>query len=136
MIARRVLFLILVVALGTSALVCASGGGGGTGTAAADSGAQVAAPKLPAGYSEPAAGSPLSKVTVGMNDAEVRKVLGDPDNANAYMTGKAWIPFYYGPDTHRTDWMYKGKGRVVFSRNRWSGALKVVRVMANANELQ
>lgn len=136
MIARRVLFLILVVALGTSALVCASGGGGGTGTAAADSGAQAAAPKLPAGYSEPGAGSDLAKVSVGMNDTEVRKILGDPDNANAYMTGKAFNPFYFGGDTHRTDWMYKGKGRVVFSRNRWSGALKVVRVMANANELQ
>jgi hypothetical protein len=51
------------------------------------------------------------------------------------MTGKAWIPFYYGGDTYRTDWMYKGKGRVVFSRNQWSGALKVIRVMHNPNEL-
>ena len=86
-------------------------------------------------YSEPPAGSDLAKVQAGMNDAEVRKLIGDPDNSNAYMTGKAWIPFYYGPDTHRTDWMYKGKGRVVFSRNRYSGGLKVINVLYNPQEL-
>jgi hypothetical protein len=135
-VSTRVLFVALVSTLWLLGVACASGGGGG---GAADTGGGAAAstpakPAFPAGYSEPVSGSPLSKVAVGMNDVEVRKILGDPDNANAYMTGKAWIPFYYGPDTHRTDWMYKGKGRVVFSRNRWSGALKVIRVMANSNE--
>ena len=50
------------------------------------------APPPPSDYSEPPAGSPLTKVEAGMNDVEVRKILGDPDDANAYMTGKAWIP--------------------------------------------
>lgn len=76
----------------------------------------------------PPAGSPLSKVQLGMNDAQVRKAIGEPDNSNAYMTGKAWIPFYFGPDTHRSDWFYNGQGRVVFSRNRWSGGMKVIRI--------
>jgi hypothetical protein len=82
----------------------------------------------------PPPGSPLAKVQVGMSDTEVRKILGDPDNANGYMTGKQFIPWYFGPDTSRTDWLYKGKGRVVFSRNRWSGNLAVVRVDYNPNE--
>jgi hypothetical protein len=30
--------------------------------------------------------------------------------------------------------MYKGQGRVVFSRNRYSGSLKVVRVTYNPDE--
>jgi len=30
--------------------------------------------------------------------------------------------------------MYNGKGRVVFSRNRYSGSLKVVRVIYNPDE--
>jgi hypothetical protein len=30
--------------------------------------------------------------------------------------------------------MYKGQGRVVFSRNRYSGNLKVVRVIYNPGE--
>jgi hypothetical protein len=105
-------------------VACASGGGGGDSTA----------PPAKSEYSNAPAGSPLAKVDLGMSDAEVRKVLGDPDNSNAYMTGKAFIPFYYGPDTHRSDWMYRGKGRVVFSRNRWSGSMKVIRVMHNPNE--
>ena len=50
------------------------------------------------------------------------------------MTGKAWIPFYFGPDATRTDWMYKGQGRVVFSRNKYSGALKVIRILYNPAE--
>lgn len=121
--------ILVLIAASAAWMACASQGGGGS--AAASSSAPAAAKSA---YSDAPAGSDLAKVTVGMNDAEVRKILGDPDNANAYMTGKAWIPFYYGPDTHRTDWMYRGKGRVVFSRNRYSGGLKVIRVLYNPNE--
>jgi hypothetical protein len=64
-----------------------------------------------------------------MNDAQVRKVMGEPDDSTAYMTGKMFIPFYFGPDTHRADWIYHRHGRVVFSRNRWSGGLKVISVI-------
>ena len=69
-----------------------------------------------------------------MNDVEVRKILGEPDDANAYMTGKSWIPFYFGSDTARSDWNYQGTGRIVFSRNRYSGGLKVIQVMYNPDE--
>lgn len=82
----------------------------------------------------PPADNALSKVRMGMNDTQVRNLLGNPTNSNAYMTGKAFIPFYFGPDTHRTDWMYKGMGRVVFSRNRWSGGLKVIEVTYKPSE--
>lgn len=78
--------------------------------------------------------SPLAKVALGMNDTQVRNILGEPNNSNAYMTGKAFIPFYFGPDTHRADWMYEGVGRVVFSRNRWTGGLKVIRVLHDPGE--
>lgn len=107
---------------------CASSSG--EGQAAESAPAPAAAPQDVA----PPADSPLAEVQVGMNDLQVRKILGEPDNANAYMTGKAWIPFYYGTDTTRTDWMYKGMGRVVFSRNQYSGALKVIRVIYNPSE--
>ena len=78
----------------------------------------------------------MSTIHEGMAEAQVRSILGEPDDTNAYVTGKAFIPFYFGSDTHRTDWMYKGKGRVAFSRNRWSGGLKVVRVLYNPSELE
>lgn len=87
-------------------------------------------------YAHAPADSPLSGVRLGMTDTDVRRLLGNPDRSNAYMTGKAWIPFYYGSDTHRADWMYGGKGRVVFSRNRYSGGLKVVQVLYNPSELR
>lgn len=73
--------------------------------------------------------SPLSKIELGVSDSRVRKLLGEPDDSTSYQTGKAWIPFYFGPDISRTDWFYDGEGRVVFSRNRYSGALKVINVM-------
>ena len=69
-----------------------------------------------------------------MMETDVRRIAGEPNHSNAYMTGKAWIPFYYGSDVARSDWMYTGKGRIVFSRNRYTGALKVIRVMSNPQE--
>jgi hypothetical protein len=122
----------LLLAAGLAVLgACASGSSTSGSTTAAEP--AKAAEAKPADVPPPA-GHPFGKVTVGMNDTEVRKVLGEPDNANAYMTGKGFIPFYFGPDQTRTDWMYKGKGRIVFSRNQYSGALKVIRVMYNPSE--
>jgi len=61
------------------------------------------------------ADSPLAKVKLGMTAQEVSNVLGMPTNQVAYATGKAWIPFYFGDDARRTEWSYKGLGRVVFT---------------------
>jgi hypothetical protein len=121
--------LVLLAFVVAALCACASGSGGQQ--AADDSPrAQAQAAKGVA----PPASSPLAKVKLGMNEYQVRKVLGDPDNANSYVTGKSWIPFYYGTDTSRMDWMYKGMGRVVFSRNQYSGTLKVIRIDYNPNE--
>jgi len=70
----------------------------------------------------------LAGVEIGMGESGVRDVLGNPDKRDAYTTGKGWIPFYYGSDTSRETWYYKGKGHIDFSRNRYSGALKVIKV--------
>jgi len=82
----------------------------------------------------PPANSKLAKVHEGMTPEKVRDVMGSPTSEQSYMTGKAFIPFYYGPDTGRTDWKYKGVGRVVFSRNRWSGDMKVIRIDYDPSE--
>lgn len=63
----------------------------------------------------PPAGSPLAKVTKGMAMSEVAQILGQPTDQNQYVTGKAFIPFYYGDDVSRIEWHYKGLGRVVFT---------------------
>ena len=77
------------------------------------------------------ADSPLAQITAGMTEVDVRKILGEPTQTRSYMTGKAWIPYYYGADTARTAWTYAGQGEVVFSRNRYTGGLSVVRVDYN-----
>ena len=59
--------------------------------------------------------SPLAKVQVGMTAQEVSNILGMPTNQVSYATGKAWIPWYFGDDARRTEWSYKGLGRVVFT---------------------
>ena len=74
--------------------------------------------------------SPMAKIQVGMTEPQVSAILGVPDDSKAYITGKAFIPYYYGPDVSRFSCYYKGKGRVIFSGgNQWgAGRGKVVAV--------
>jgi len=62
----------------------------------------------------PPAGSKLAKVKAGMTPREVEDILGRPDDENAYITGKMFIPWYMGRDRNRRAYFYKGLGRVVF----------------------
>lgn len=79
--------------------------------------------------------SPLAKIEQGMSDGRVRGLIGGPAETRNYVTGKAWIPFYYGPDTSRTEWIYPEEGRITFSRNRYSGELKVINVIYNPEQM-
>ncbi|MEX2207948.1 MAG: hypothetical protein WEF50_17110 [Myxococcota bacterium] len=118
---RPVLASALVLALAAGALsACANKGGDSGAAPAANEAARPAIP-IPAGHA-------FGKVTNGMTETDVRKILGEPTRSKDYMTGKAWIPWYYGSDTSRQEWTYKGKGLITFSRNRYSGGLKVIKV--------
>jgi hypothetical protein len=118
---RRIVVL-LACALLLGFVACASGGGGESSTAATSDSADPAKP--PKGVAPPA-DSKLAKVTVGMKPEQVKEVMGEPASQSTYMTGKMWIPWYFGP-THQTDWKYKDTGRVVFVNNRWSGQIQTV----------
>lgn len=67
-----------------------------------------ASPRIPAD-------SPFAQVKTGMRRAQVDDLLGDPTSTRVFPSGKGFIPFYYGPDTHRTGAFYQGLGRIVFS---------------------
>jgi len=112
---------------------CASGGSG-TASESAKSGTEQAAP--PKGVAAPA-GHPLANVEMSMRPDEVRKLMGEPDSEKRY-PGAIWknfIPFYFGADSgNRVEYGYAGKGRVVFSVNRWSSQQNVVRVDYDPNE--
>ena len=113
---------------------CASQGGGSGGSAdkpAAKAAADRPAAAKPADVPPPP-GSKLAKVTLGMTDAAVRKAIGEPDSSKDYMSGKLFIP--WDKEGSRSEWIYKGQGRVVFSRNRYSGGLTVIRVLYNPAE--
>ena len=50
---------------------------------------------------KPAANSKLSKLQIGMSMRQSIDLAGSPTDQGAYVTGKAWIPFYFGSDRHR-----------------------------------
>jgi hypothetical protein len=61
----------------------------------------------------PPADSAMAKIKPGMRPEDVIALLGAPSRQSAYPTGKAWVPFYYGPDRWRSVYYYRGQGRVV-----------------------
>jgi hypothetical protein len=70
---------------------------------------------------KPFPGSRFTKLKIGMPRAEVEDLIGKPTDQGAYVTGKAFIPFYYGSDRSRIELAYKGQGRLIFSTNAgWS----------------
>jgi hypothetical protein len=57
----------------------------------------------------------FSKLQFGMGQKEVMDTVGPPTDQKTYVTGKAWIPFYFGGDRWRHEMFYKGDGRLVFA---------------------
>jgi hypothetical protein len=50
-----------------------------------------------------------------MGAAEVTDLIGAPTDRHHYITGKSFIPYYFGDDRTREEWHYKGIGRIIFS---------------------
>jgi hypothetical protein len=64
---------------------------------------------------KPAPGSKFTKLKIGMGMKQVTDLIGQPSDQGAYVTGKAWIPFYFGSDRYRHELVYKGQGRLIFA---------------------
>lgn len=64
---------------------------------------------------KPAPGSRFTRLQIGMSMRQVVDIAGQPSDQGAYMTGKAWIPFYFGSDRHRYEMVFKGQGRLIFA---------------------
>jgi hypothetical protein len=136
----RIASIVLVASMTALGLAgCANQGGSGGTTAAPaqqtapaqQAPAQKAAPAKPApvkGAAAPA-GSKLSQVQKNMTPEQVRSIMGAPNGEKSYVTGKAFIPYYYGADAGtNTEWSYKGVGRVVFGVNKYTNNTRVIRV--------
>lgn len=66
-------------------------------------------------------GSKWAKLQIGMHQSEVERILGVTANIRAYVTAKAWIPFYFGGDSHRYEAVYAGQGSVAYTGGSWGG---------------
>jgi hypothetical protein len=84
----------------------------------------------------PAKNSRFIKLKMGMGMKEVTDLIGQPTDQGAYVTGKAFIPFYFGGDRYRHELVYKGQGRLVFAGGSVGdpGAGRLIRIVHNANE--
>ena len=66
-------------------------------------------------------GSKWSRLQIGMHQSEVERILGVTSNIRAYVTAKAWIPFYFGGDSHRYEAVYAGQGSVAYTGGSFGG---------------
>jgi hypothetical protein len=57
----------------------------------------------------------FSQLQIGMGIRQVMDIVGPPTDQGAYITGKAFIPFYFGSDRNRFEMFYKGRGRLIFA---------------------
>jgi len=63
----------------------------------------------------PAPGSKFTQIQIGMPLKQVMDIVGTPTDQGAYVTGKAFIPFFFGSDRYRHEVVYKGQGRLIFA---------------------
>lgn len=80
--------------------------------------------------------APITEVAVGMSMQEAMAIAGPPTSTTSHVTGKAFIPFNFsGNDTARTIGLYKGQGRLVFSKaSTYSSTMNVIEVLVDPNE--
>ncbi|MDP1928251.1 MAG: hypothetical protein Q8K62_07045 [Thiobacillus sp.] len=83
----------------------------------------------------PFKGSRFTNLKIGMPMQQVIDLVGRPTDQGAYVTGKAFIPFYFGSDKVRWEAAYKGQGRLVFSSQAGFGTGQYLTwIIYNANE--
>ena len=83
----------------------------------------------------PAASSKFTRLKIGMSQKQVTDLVGEPTDQGAYITAKAFIPFYFGSDKSRWEMVYKGQGRLIFSNQSGFGTgYYLTWVIHNASE--
>lgn len=85
---------------------------------------------------KPARNSKFTKLQIGMSMKESTDLAGQPTDQGAYVTGKAFIPFYFGGDRHRYEMTYKGQGRLIFAGGSLGdiGGGRLIWIIHNPNE--
>lgn len=80
-------------------------------------------------------GSKFDQLKIGMPLKQVTDIVGEPTDSGAYVTGKAWIPFYHGSGRHRQELVYKGKGRLIFDgKGGYDSGANLIWIINSASE--
>ena len=72
------------------------------------------------------ANSKWARLKIGMHQSEVERIIGTSHYVRAYVTGKAFIPFYFGSDRHRYEVVYPGQGSVAYTGGSFGGGTGVL----------
>lgn len=85
----------------------------------------------------PAPKGQFGKLQIGMSMKQVTDILGQPSDQGGRITGKAFIPFYFGKDRTRFEMIYKNQGRLIFAGGSMLGDISggnLIWVINNAQE--
>ncbi|MHB1513219.1 MAG: hypothetical protein ACYCTF_12625 [Acidiferrobacter sp.] len=126
--------LLVFVAIG-SLSACATPSGGASAGSGSHPAAKTHAKHTAYLNGKPRPGSKFAKLRPGMSRQEVQGLIGPPTSTAGHITGKQFIPFYFGGDTYRTDWYYKGEGELTFSQRYFgSPAEGLIYIRVNPKE--
>jgi len=83
---------------------------------------------------KPVPNSPFNKLQIGMPLKQVMDIVGVADDEGAYSTAKSYIPFaHYAGDNVRSEGVYKGLGRLIFSQAN-NGGSYLIKIIHDASE--
>lgn len=82
----------------------------------------------------PAPKSKFTRLQIGMPMRQVTDLIGQPSDQGAYVTGKAWIPFYFGQDRYRHEFVYEKTGRLIFAGGGADTSAPLIWIIHNRNE--
>jgi hypothetical protein len=83
----------------------------------------------------PAPGSKFGRLQIGMSQKQVEDLIGPPTDSSAHITGKQFIPFYFGGDTNRVEQYYKGEGILTFGNSSFGNMTQLLlAIQVNPNE--
>ena len=81
------------------------------------------------------AGSRFERLQIGMERSEVVRIAGRPTSEFSHITGKAFIPYFYGSGGAEIKMAYSGLGRLILSKSaRYSGNYHLIAIEHNAAE--
>ncbi|MHB8249326.1 MAG: hypothetical protein ACYDCX_10655 [Acidithiobacillus sp.] len=82
----------------------------------------------------PAPNSKFAKLKIGMSRRRVEDLIGRPNHTSTHITGKQFIPFYFGGDSYREEDFYRNEGVLTYSNSHFGGeANRLIRIQVDKN---